>query len=92
MKESVTYQAIIQEGMAEGLAKGEVNEARKILLLFGRDHLGEPPARVLAAINALADVRQLEDLTVRVHDAASWQALLGDNGAGRRGRGKASKS
>jgi hypothetical protein len=45
MKESVTYQAILEEGEARGEAKGraegEAKEARKILLLLGRDQLGE---------------------------------------------------
>jgi predicted transposase YdaD len=41
MKESVTYEAIIEEGMAEGRLKGELEEARKILLLQGRSRFGE---------------------------------------------------
>ena len=86
MKESVTYQAIIEEGLAEGLAKGELEEARKILLLLGRRHFGEPSAEALAAVNALTDVRKLEELTLRLLQAASWQELLGPDGAGRRGR------
>jgi predicted transposase YdaD len=86
MKESVTYQAIIQEGMAEGLTRGRIEEARKILLLQGRSRLGEPSPEALAAVNALTDVRKLEELTLRLLQAASWQELLGPDGAGRRGR------
>jgi hypothetical protein len=37
MRESVTYQAILEEGRLE--------EARKMLLLQGRDRLGEPSAQ-----------------------------------------------
>jgi hypothetical protein len=72
MKESVTYQAIIEEGEA----KGKTEEARKILLLLGRDQLGEPSPDVLAALDTLADVSRLEELTVRLKRAASWQELL----------------
>jgi predicted transposase YdaD len=86
MKESVTYQAILQEGEA----KGEIEEAKKILVLQGRNRFGEPPAQVLAAIAAVSDVKQLEDLSVRLLGAASWQDLLGLNGARRRGRKKQS--
>jgi predicted transposase YdaD len=68
MKESVTYQAIIEEG--------EANEARKILLLLGRDQLGEPSPDVLAALGSLAEVKRLEELTVRLKRVASWQELL----------------
>jgi hypothetical protein len=84
MKESVTYQAILEEGMAEGEAKGKAKEARKILLLLGRDQFGEPAANVQAALDALADVNRLEELTVRLKHAASWQELLGLAGPRRR--------
>jgi hypothetical protein len=85
MKESVTYQAILEEGEAKGRAEGEArgraegeaNEARKILLLLGRDQLGEPSATVHAALDALAEVSRLEELTVRLKHTASWEELLG---------------
>jgi hypothetical protein len=112
MKESVTYQAIVAEGKAEGLAEGlaegrtkglaegrtkglaegEVQEARRILLLQGRSRFGEPSSQALAAIEALADVRQLEDLSVRMLEASSWQELLGSNGPGRPGRSRKKKA
>jgi hypothetical protein len=72
MKESVTYQAILREG--------EANEARKILLMLGRDQFGEPPADVQAALDALADVNRLEELTVRLKHVSSWRELFGLNG------------
>jgi hypothetical protein len=98
MKESVTYQAILQEGeakgkaegKAEGLALGEIEEAKKILVLLARNRFGEPPAQALAAIAAVSDVKKLEDLSVRLLEAASWQDLLGLNGARRRGKKKSS--
>ena len=40
MRESVTYQAILEEGRLE--------EVRNILLLQGRDRLGEPSAKIIA--------------------------------------------
>ncbi len=39
MKESVTYQAIVEEGVA----KGELRGARRILLLSGEEQFGVPP-------------------------------------------------
>ena len=74
MKESVTYQAILEEGKIEG----EIKEARRILLLLGRQQFGEPSAKVHAALEALTDVNRLEELTVHLKDAASWQELLAD--------------
>ena len=84
MKESVTYQAILSEGKAEGKAE----EARNILLMLGRSRFGKPPARALAALDALTDVQELEALTVRLLQATSWQDLLGSNGPSRSGRGR----
>jgi predicted transposase YdaD len=92
MKESVTYQAIIEEGEARGEAKGkaegEASEARKILLLQGRKRFGDPPAEAAAALEGLTDVSKLEELSVRLLQASSWQELLGLKGAGRRARGR----
>jgi hypothetical protein len=88
MEESVTYQAIIRKGEA----KGEAKEVRKILLLQGRARFGEPPAEVLAALEGMSDVPKLEELTVRLLQASSWQELLGLKGSSRRGRGRGKTS
>ena len=80
MKESVTYQAILEEGEAKGMAK----EARNILLLLGRDQFGEPSAKVRAALEGLADVNRLEELTVRLKHVTNWQELLDESGGSRR--------
>src|SRR5436309_247206 len=69
MKESVTYQAIIEEG--------EAREARKILLLQGRSRFGEPSSEAVAALDGVTDVQKLEELSVRLLQATSWQELLG---------------
>ena len=87
MKESVTYQAIIEEGEA----KGEAKEARKMIFLQGRSKFGKPSAEAEAALNALSDVSQLEALGVRLLRASSWEELLGLNGPSRRGRGRKKK-
>ena len=85
MKESSTYQAIL----AEGVAEGALQEARKNVLLVGREAWGEPDEAAAAAINALADVQQLEEMLRRAVHVRSWQELLGKPGPRRRnGRGK----
>jgi predicted transposase YdaD len=92
MKESTTYQAILKEGLTEGKIvgkiEGKIEEARRILLLLGRDQLGEPSADMQAALDAITDVNRLEELTIRSKHVSSWQELLGSNGPGRRGRGR----
>ncbi|MBY0526159.1 MAG: hypothetical protein K2R98_22385 [Gemmataceae bacterium] len=76
MRESTTYQAILQEGKAEGKAE----EARNILRLLGHHKFGEPPAEVQSVLDGVNDLHRLEELTVRVIHAASWQELLGLTG------------
>jgi hypothetical protein len=92
MKESVTYQAIIEEGEAKGIAKGEamgeVKEAQKMLFLLGRNQFGEPSPEAAAALQALTDIGQLEALGVRLLRVSSWEELLGLNGPGKRRRGR----
>jgi predicted transposase YdaD len=87
MKESVTYQAILEEGKAEGIAEGSLKEARKMVLLMGRSHLRQPASpQVVAALEAITEASQLEELGIRLLQVSSWQELLGANAAGRRGR------
>jgi hypothetical protein len=69
LEESVTYQAIIQ--------KGAVREARRIVLLLGRERFGELTPEVFAALEGLTDLPGLEQMAVRLLQASSWQELLG---------------
>lgn len=73
MEQSATYRAIV----AKGEAKGVIQEARKILLRVGARYLGRPDRTVMAAVDAIADVEQLEHLVERAPEAANWQELLG---------------
>jgi predicted transposase YdaD len=79
MKESSTYQAILDEGRAEGRAEGEtigrIEEALKVLLLLGGKQFGPPNASTRATIEA-ADLERLERLTERLLDVSSWDELL----------------
>ena len=80
MKESVTYQAILEEGGVQRL--------REVLLLQGRDRFSEPSPQVAATLNSLTEVSRLKELAVRLLDVSSWEELLGLNGPGRRGRSR----
>jgi predicted transposase YdaD len=68
MKESSTYQAILDEGRAEGV--------RRVLLLLGGKQFGPPDARTRAAIEAITTPDRLERLTERLLDVSSWEELL----------------
>jgi predicted transposase YdaD len=77
MKESDTYQAIIEEGMAKGLAEGRASEARSILIRQGRQRFGEPDAKILALINGANSLEELERMTDRVLIVSNWVELIG---------------
>jgi hypothetical protein len=85
MKESSTYQAILEEGRVEGELRGAVAEARKVLRLLGDDAFGPPDARTAAVIERLHELPRLEELLRLVRTAGSWQELLGQPTPARRG-------
>jgi hypothetical protein len=68
IEESSVYQDIF--------AKGELEEARKILLRQGRKKLGQPDERVLALVAGISDRDRLDLLLDRILDVASWDELL----------------
>lgn len=84
MRDSTTYQAILDEGRAEGeikgraegMIKGRAEEARKLLLRLGRKKWGAPDVAIEAEVGAITDVERLEVLVERVNEAANWQDLL----------------
>jgi len=78
MRESVTYQAVLKQGRLEGV--------RNILLLQGRDRLGEPSARIIALLFAETDLGRLEALAIRLLHVKTWEELLGVNGTKRNPR------
>jgi len=68
MKESDTYQAIVEEG--------EVKRAKLMLLRLGRTRFGVPSAAQESALHAITDLERLERLTDRLLQVDSWQELL----------------
>jgi predicted transposase YdaD len=76
MEESVTYQAIIEEGLAKGLAQGKIEGVRETVLRLGTDRFGAPNATTRAALDALQEFDQLTRLTGRLLHVSSWAELL----------------
>jgi hypothetical protein len=86
MKESSTYQAILEEGRTEGRAQG-LAEARELLRVLGARVFGPPNAQAAAAIEAIGELAKLEELRERLQTARNWQELLGQPAPSqRRGR------
>lgn len=72
MRESDTYQAILEEGEV----KGEVKNARATLLRLGARRWGPPEQTARQRLEAIRDLAQLQELIDRVLDAPGWQELL----------------
>ncbi|MBY0524657.1 MAG: hypothetical protein K2R98_14735 [Gemmataceae bacterium] len=77
MKESVTYQAIVEEGVAKGVIQGRLEEARRILLRLG-EHLfsGPAPESTRAQLESITELELLEQLSDRVVRVSSWPELV----------------
>ena len=68
MRESVTYQAILEEGRVE--------ELHRTILRLGRRRFGEVDEAVRQQIEAIRDIVVLEDLTERLLIVSSWDELM----------------
>jgi hypothetical protein len=68
MRESTTYQYILDEGRVE--------EARKILVRQGRIRFGPPSDQATSALARITDLERLERMTERLLTVSSWQELL----------------
>ncbi len=80
MRESVTYQAIVEEGRQEGIQTGiqvgRAEEARNILLRQGSVRFGLPSEAVQATVESINTLEMLEILSVRLLSVESWTELL----------------
>jgi predicted transposase YdaD len=72
MRESVTYQAILEEGREEGHVEG----LHRMILRQGRVRFGEADETVRKQIEAIRDIVVLEDLSERLVMVSSWDELL----------------
>lgn len=84
MKESASYQWILEEGRVEGrlegLVQGQIVALRETLLELGRERLGEPSQAVVQQLEAIDDPDRLRQLVRRVLTAQRWDDLLGQTG------------
>jgi predicted transposase YdaD len=76
MRESSTYQAILEEGRVEGRVEGQVIEARRIVLGLGTSKFGAPDAATLATLERLDDLDTLHRLAAGLLQTSTWEELL----------------
>ena len=79
MRDSVTYQAILEEGREEGRAEGQRKLAREILLSLGSDKFQPPSEEIQERILSMNDLSRLSHLARRVLHVESWQELLAED-------------
>ena len=72
MRESVTYQAILEEGREEG----HVESLHRMILRLGRRRFGEADVAIRQQIEAIRDIDRLEDLSERLVIVSSWDELM----------------
>ena len=68
MRESSTYQGILEEGRIE--------QTRKLVLQLGQRQFGPASADVVTAMQGIDDLERLERLHNGCSDVSSWQELL----------------
>ncbi len=79
MKESSTYQAILEEGREigrkMGREQGREQGARLLLLAFGTKRWGSPDSQILAWLESIHTFEELEALIELGFDVPGWQEL-----------------
>ena len=68
MRESSTYQAILDEGRIE--------EAQETLLRLGQYKFGSPRDAITASVKAITDRERLHRMTDQIFMASGWDELL----------------
>jgi predicted transposase YdaD len=76
MKESVTYQMILEEGRAEGRAEGQAAALQNVIIRLGTPGLGAPGGKEEIAIRAVNDPDRLDRMLDRLSEVSNWQELL----------------
>jgi predicted transposase YdaD len=76
MRDSLTYQAILEEGREEGREEGQVQGERRALLRVGTARLGPPDDNIRSRIEAINDLDSLDRLMDRMLTALNWTELL----------------
>ncbi len=77
MRESVTYQAILEEGMKMGEYAFRLQEARALLFRLGEKRFGPPDSAIRQAVESIDSLVQMEHLNERILDVESWLELIG---------------
>ena len=80
MKESVTYQAIVEEGLVKGRVEGEftgmLRARQDDLLRLGGRRFGAASVETEKVLRNISDPQRLARLVDALLDVSNWQELL----------------
>lgn len=76
MRESSTYQAILEEGRVEGRVEGQIIEARRLVLELGTRKFGPPDPTTVGALERIDDLNMLHRLADGLLQTSNWEDLL----------------
>src|SRR5688572_19421921 len=76
MWDSSTFQAILEEGRVEGEVRGQIREARQIVIELGTSEFWPLDTPTVATIERLDDLDSLRGLLRGVLKASAWQEVL----------------
>jgi hypothetical protein len=77
MKESVTYQAIVEEGVPIGIQKGKIEEALRFLLRLGFERFkASPNTKQMQRLESIQNAAALEDLTAPLLRVNNWDEFV----------------
>ncbi len=76
MKESVTYQAIVEERKMEGIFEGKVAARQEVGLDLGQKRFGPLSPQSETALRNITDPERLSNVIRALLDVSSWEELL----------------
>jgi len=76
MRDSSTYQAILEEGRVEGRTEGRTEGELYVLLRGGTRRFGPPDAKTKATLEGIDSQEVIDRLVDRLFDVTSWEDLL----------------
>ncbi len=77
MRESSTYQAILEEGWQEA-RQAQIRRAQRLLLSLGQERFGAPSQKVRKRVERIEDLERLDALALRVLHVKTWEELLAE--------------
>jgi hypothetical protein len=76
MTDSVTFQAILERGRAQGIEQGRLQEAINVLMRLGSKRFGPPNASTNTTIAQISDLSRIDRFIDQLDEVNTWSELL----------------